>query len=1273
MSSADARKISIQEREVQRYYTSWLSAHGSGTSVARHVESIANLEGRGYRPKVSRDKALTAFAQLAAIRLNVKRGMVSLIDPRSQYILAEATKDTSVKDPHDLWLGTTTLVRATAVCEHCFLNKATAQDRSGAFSTPGLIVNDCRLDDRFKDRPYVEAEPGVRFYAGVPIVSRSGIMIGAYAVSHEQPRDGLSVDELKFMQETAEAVMDHLEWARDRVDRYKGDKIVRGMANFIDACGHSNPDEPLPKPAHQPTLSTATLYPSNARTRDAGISPAGVSAGLRGHEKTDLGSRKHSQSPPPNSHFVSNNSRAPPQRPKTLHRTQSSKNDSISNMFVRAADILRESALADGACIFGASAGAPTHRSIRRVMADGKSTSQSSPGTDSSADPGTSDSDTTPSGRPCKVLACSLADEQAKDEIEQESALTLGTLEKYFTLFPRGKVFYFTSQGSGVSSDDEGSTSESQQSTKEAREDGSNVEQGSSSHRRKKRRRFMDHEELLKKIPGAKSVVFLPLYDYVEEKLMAGCFLWSSTTGQMMNLDDDLSYLRAFGNCIMSEVARMNVQKNEAAKTTFIASMSHELRSPLHGILGASEFLVDTATDSYQKGLITSIVTCGKTLLDTLNHVLDYSKINKLGRAQMRRNAKTNKLVTLDSDPGLESINMTAEVNLAMLVEEVVEAVTAGHAFRKLQHGTIINKNVRKDSAKDGNANGVLSVDTLSGAPERPGSTDPDSDSVSVMLDIDPRDSWTVRTQPGALRRIIMNLLGNALKYTPSGFVVVSLEFQEAQSDKTINAVVRVVDSGKGMSEDFQKNRLFVPFSQEDSFQPGTGLGLSIVKQIVDSLGGSIEINSKPGEGTEVDVNLSLAAVAYDSDPAPMPLEERESAIRDRAKDKRIFFLDPSIQGHQHPKNDRMARLTTNLKQVCEKWFKMKCIVSSRMDHADADFYLYAEPPGIDELVRHANGGRLIKPSGQVIPIIIVCLSAEEAIEVSRNHAQAVKELGTIVEVIAQPCGPRKLGVALEQCLKRLDSGEGREEKSGTNHDVQGASHCAETCEPATQRDRARSDNGYDPDDEEMVAQAQSKPVISKQLPEAIESSQCLSPTPLDPATPNLTQMIAPTSSDGTKSIQRRETSAASHDPASLHILLVDDNKINLQLLQMFVKKSHFTYVCAENGLEAVEAYKASVAGWTEDYFPSVTASYPSPRRFDYVLMDVSMPVMNGLDATKEIREIEQKSGIKRTKVIALTGLASKEARKQAETAGVDIFLPKPVKFAELKKLLIVR
>jgi len=120
------------------------------------------------------------------------------------------------------------------------------------------------------------------------------------------------------------------------------------------------------------------------------------------------------------------------------------------------------------------------------------------------------------------------------------------------------------------------------------------------------------------------------------------------------------------------------------------------------------------------------------------------------------------------------------------------------------------------------------------------------------------------------------------------------------------------------------------------------------------------------------------------------------------------------------------------------------------------------------------------------------------------------------------------------------------------------------------------------------------------------------------------------------------------------HVLLVDDNRINLQLLVMFMKKYKFSYAEAQNGQEALDAYIASC----------------SSRRFDFVLMDISMPVMNGMEATRRIREYEQEKGLSKATIIALTGLASAAAQQEAESSGIDIYMPKPVKFQELKPLL---
>lgn len=993
--------VSLQTREVHRYYQPWLSAHGSSLNVANHVDSIAqrDLHGQGYKPRASRDKALVAFAQLVALRLDVRRCMISLIDATSQYILAEATQSSSIATAQarandEIWLGSTILSRPDAVCEHCFYNTCTATDDDGqTFTTTGLIVDDCRLDQRFADRPYVVSEPGVRFYAGVPLFSRNGLMIGACAVSDESPRQGLRVDELRLMQETAQSVMEHLEWARDRVDRFKGERIVRGMASFIEGCT-SLRDDP----------NTAEIVAGTGNTTETRVEKGPLAS-----PRPPLVSRPSARRLP--SQYRVADGASGHVRPKSNSKAGAApKGDTVAHMFARAADILRESTLADGAAIFGATATTGRASLIKPpiTLPDGSrgpnplSSSAEppapSPGSDSDRqDTGTSDSDSTPGSRPCKILAYSLADELARADIENGSALTLSTLEKYFNLFPQGRTFSFNDEGSSISSEeDENSASEVEtvrsNSPTSAKDDSGHETARERRHRRKK----MDHKELLKKIPGAKSVVFLPLYDHSEEKLMAGCFLWTSVTGRMMSLDSDLSYLRAFGNCIVSEVIRVNMQRNEAAKTSFIASISHELRSPLHGILGAAEFLMDTANDAYQSGLVTSISTCGKTLLDTLNHVLDYSKINKLGRAQMRRNNKSNKLINLATESTLESLNMTADLDLGILVEEVAEAVTAGHAFKKMP-GSEAVAGIRP-ATNTGSSVNVLSHSSHS-APDDLNATQAD-DAVAVLLDISPKRSWMVRTQPGALRRIIMNLFGNALKYTSKGFVAVSLRAQESSSTNKINALIRVVDSGKGMSEAFQRDRLFVPFSQEDSFQPGTGLGLSIVKQIVDSLGGTMEVRSQQGVGTEIDVHLSLPKATEGHVGAA---DDELATVEEKTRGKNLVLIDPCDPAKPRNHTHQISRLEETLRETCASWFGMNVIRSTAMDQPHADIYLYSEPPPVGQLIeRHKRTGQDVLPSRDV-PVIMVYMSAEESIAISRGQRKVLGELGSIVEVISQP------------------------------------------------------------------------------------------------------------------------------------------------------------------------------------------------------------------------------------------------------------------------------
>lgn len=951
--------------------------------------------------------------------------MISLIDSTHQYVLAEATKTLSLADDtrfdkgDQLWLGSTVLAREDAVCSICFTETINVEDRDGHGKTVrAACIPDMREDPRFSTKPYVENKQ-VMFYAGVPILSRNGIAIGSYAVSNDAPRDMLTLEETDAMRDIALAIMDHLEWARDRVDRYKGEKIVRGLADFIDGSS-----APRIKPSEE---DTNKVIEGTTLPKDTSADESQHGSGLR-PEKKYLRPGSRTQRRPGSRAGSPDNARSQPDSPnpaKSPPNANENKGDGLVRMLDRAATILRESTLADGVVFFGSMAShltnsrstmdtlqatgapeisSPSSRTKSDIKSDSEDlTTKSQQGMDP-YDVDTSDSDAN-STKYCRIMGLSLAKEAEKEsKLLRSSAFSVNSLEKYFEKFPHGKSFHFTDQGAGLSSsDDEFSDAgrrrgyNSKGSGTDGQEDRHEKNASEEVIKRKKRNQI-NHSELLKKLPGIRNLIFLPLWDFIDEKWVAGGFIWTCTPGRMMNLDDDLSYLRAFGNAIMSEVARMNALKDDKAKTTFIASMSHELRSPLHGILGSVEFLQDTAADAYQSGLITSIATCGKTLLDTLDHVLDYAKINKLGRSKLRKQVKQRGLSSGSDnrDTSTESLNIIAEVDLGLLVEEVVEAVCAGHQFKKMHTGEL--SSLPSYSNTESALNAVASSNLAAGESRKHPSQ---KGAVAVLLDVSPRTSWMVRTQPGALRRIIMNLLGNSLKYTSSGFVAVSLRAEHASmqsSQSKIRAVIRVVDSGKGMSEDYQKNRLFVPFSQEDPFQPGTGLGLSIVKQIVESLGGSIELKSVQDVGTEIDVTLSLLA-------AENPVQEPERGIMDvteRTKGLKLCLLDPNRE-KQRPANDHIARLDTVLGEVCAGWFKMDIVQAQTMEKVDGDMFVYTEPPSVEYLLEHHGKAYKERKSGKEKPLIIVCMNAAEAITISGNHLKKLSELGRIVEVIPQP------------------------------------------------------------------------------------------------------------------------------------------------------------------------------------------------------------------------------------------------------------------------------
>lgn len=136
----------------------------------------------------------------------------------------------------------------------------------------------------------------------------------------------------------------------------------------------------------------------------------------------------------------------------------------------------------------------------------------------------------------------------------------------------------------------------------------------------------------------------------------------------------------------------------------------------------------------------------------------------------------------------------------------------------------------------------------------------------------------------------------------------------------------------------------------------------------------------------------------------------------------------------------------------------------------------------------------------------------------------------------------------------------------------------------------------------------------------------------------------------------------------SLSVLIVDDNNINLQLLATSLKKQKHRYTTATNGLEAWQIYRSAAkpSGSGE----STPASLLSSSPFDFVLMDINMPVMDGLESTRQIRAFEREMGLRPAKIFAITGSADPAIQQEAFASGIDLFLTKPVRMKVLEAVL---
>jgi hypothetical protein len=595
-------------------------------------------------PQPSEDRALTAFAQLGALRLNTQRCVISFFDRKHCYVLAEATKSLSLHSgqpefSHDsLCWGNSIFAKERSICYYTvnMVPAVTGLPFEDPRSVPTLVVNDLLKDRRFDGFPTVTEHPHSRFYAGVPIRSPRGHNIGTYCVLDNKPRNGLSAHELDFLRDMAGTVMRHLEMTRATEDQRRGKIMVKSLGSFAE--GKSGLEDWWQDPWDMP--SVGLIDPTSLqRKRQSTVSSANQDSAMFDRRDSSNSSIPTAKSTATTSSSLQNQtqthtqittptSETVPEAPvsdtttKTTSSSQGEQKDKIAPevraAFTRAANMIVDATEADGVAFFDAKI------STFGGLVDDDFVSEQLPEPD----------------KPCVLLGAALSKSKhgSTDPSDNEYSMSESILRHLLRSYSHGQIFNFD--------DDEPSAPINSPSAP------GDVEACDGfpfyASRKAESTRSIDDENFLRSVfPKAKSLVLYPLWDPHRDRWFASAIIWSSDPMRVFTSEQELSYLSAFSNSVMAEVARLDTKLADAAKADFISSISHELRSPLHGILGMTDLLKDSHLDGQQTSHIQTIETCGKTLLETINHVrqraisIQFSWLTRIG-ARLRKNQQLN-------------------------------------------------------------------------------------------------------------------------------------------------------------------------------------------------------------------------------------------------------------------------------------------------------------------------------------------------------------------------------------------------------------------------------------------------------------------------------------------------------------------------------------------------------------------------------------------------------------------------------------------------------
>lgn len=447
-----------------------------------------------------------------------------------------------------------------------------------------------------------------------------------------------------------------------------------------------------------------------------------------------------------------------------------------------------------------------------------------------------------------------------------------------------------------------------------------------------------------------------------------------------------------------------------------------------------------------------------------------------------------------------------------------------------------------------------------------------DEKGLDLIVRIDPALPCRLIGDESRLRQVVANLLGNAIKFTDSGHILIDLDAKMGTRDdgrRVAHLTCRIQDTGIGIPADLC-DTLFDRFARPGSgrSQEGTGLGLAVVAALIDRMGGTVGVDSVEGEGTTFRFTIEL----------PVDASETMRMASDVVRGKRVLLIDADVA------------CRTIVSESVEAWgFEVAPCRSAREATALMD-KMEAQGAGVDLVLlgeKIAEGQaclftRALQERPGLLPPVILMARLAALGMCDDDEAAGV----VLAATLPRPVQVTRLLASMEQAMR-----------------VGPAPRVvpAEDTPPAV-----------------MAVPQAAEAVEEIDVPDPSGESGEHAPTPPDPVT------------------------------GTLDILVAEDNEINQFLIEEILRETGYSYRIVDDGKAALEA-------WRSD----------RPR---LILMDVSMPVMSGDEASTRIRAEEH--GKSRTPIVAVTAHALRGDRERCLRAGMDDHLTKPVTVASIMKVI---